>query len=134
LKYWCEPLRVVDLEGLSNREIAHEPVSDPVKFGKFSPVTVLRMRPEVWIPGHGFRTANSRVYWKPNPLLTDAETQMRVLGYDERRKVAEGDVATELAKLYVPASLQVCNVTYNLFVRKDLAMKFSEAGFLVEGF
>ena len=134
LKYWCDDLRVVDLEGLNNREIAHERVSDAVRMGKFRPVTVLRMRPEVWIPGFNFRTMSSRVSAKPHPLLTDAETQMRVLGYDEKQKAAEGSVAVELAGLYVPASLRVCGIAYNLFVRKDLAGKFSEAGFRVEGF
>ena len=133
LKFWCDDLRVVDLEGLSNREIAHQRVTDPVKLGKFRPVTVLRMRPEVWIAGFRFRSNTSRVSAKPHPLLTSAETQMQVLGYDQKTKAAEGEVAVELANLYVPASLKVCDTIYNLFVRKDLAKKFSEAGFLVAG-
>lgn len=134
LKYWCDPLRVLDLEGLSNRQIAHEPVYEPVKLGKFRPVTVLRTQPEVWIPGYKFRTQISRVFTKPHPLLSDPVTQMQRLGYDERREVAEGAVAVELANLYVPASLESCGVFFNFFVRKDLARKFSEAGFLIEGF
>jgi hypothetical protein len=87
----------------------------------------------VWIPGHRFRTAESRVGATPHPLLTDAETQMRILGYDERREVAADSVATELAGLYLPASIKVCGIYYNLLVRKDVAAKFSAVGFAVEG-
>ena len=134
LKYWCDPLRVLDLEGLSDREIAHQRVEEPVKLGKSSPEIVLRTQPEVWIPGYLFRTARSRVNGRPHPLLTSAETQMELLGYDERRKVAEGEVAAELARRYVPASLEVCQISYNLFVRSDLAKRFAEAGFTVEGY
>jgi hypothetical protein len=133
LKYWSEPLRVRDLEGLNDREIAHQRVEGPVRLGKFRPATVLRSRPEVWIPGHQFRTLRSRVA-TPSPLLADAATQMRVLGFDEPAKAAEGEVATALAALYVPASLEACGLTYNLFVRKDLAAQFAAAGFSVEGF
>ena len=133
LKYRCDPLRVIDLEGLSDREIAHERVREPVKLGKFQPADVLRLRPDVWIPGHRFRTKDSRLGTRPHPLLTDAETQMRILGYDERRAVATGEVAAELAALYVPASIKMCGIYYNVFVRKDLATKLSEVGFTVEG-
>jgi hypothetical protein len=133
LKFWADPIRVVDLEGLSDRAIAHERVSEPVKLGKFSPTIVQRLKPEVWIPGHRFRTSESRVGATPHPLLTDAETQMRNLGYDERREVAAGSVATELAGLYLPASIKVCGIYYNLLVRKDVAARFSAVGFAVEG-
>jgi hypothetical protein len=107
-------------------------VSEPVKLGKYQPADVLRMRPEVWIPGQKFRTQDSRTGARPHPLLTDAATQMRILGYDEPRAVATGEVAAELAALYVPASIKVCGIYYNVFVRRDLATRLSDVGFAVE--
>ena len=133
VKFWCDSLRVLDLEGLSDRQIAHEPVDEPVRLGKFRPVIVLRTKPEVWIPGYKFRTRISRFAIDPPVLSSDPETQMQRLGYDERMEVAEGDVAAALSSLYVPVSLESCGVFFNFFVRQDLAARFSEAGFLVGG-
>lgn len=47
-------LRVVDLSGLNNAEIAHLPTKGPVSFSKFHPVILLELRPMILVMSPNF--------------------------------------------------------------------------------
>ena len=113
LKYFADDLTVIDIFGLNDREIAHEPRSTAVRWGKDDLGKVLGRRPDAWVWGPG--------YMRSFPLDGGTLFPLR-----ERPELAP------LVASYVPASARVCGGVYMSFaVRRDLAPRFVEAGFNV---
>jgi hypothetical protein len=113
LKYFADDLTVIDVFGLNDREIAHEPRRTAVRWGKDDLEKVLLRRPDAWVWGPG--------YMRSFPLDGGTLFPLR-----ERPELAP------LVASYVPASARVCGGVYMSFaVRRDLAPRFVAAGFIV---
>ena len=132
LKYFDDALQVIDLHGLSDMAIAHQPVSEPVVWGKFDPATVVERRPEVWIWGNAFLGSEPMSAYPMRRLLDDDGLQERFAGYTGRER-ARGAIADAIATSYVPASTRLCEGYFNLLVRSDVASRYAAAGFVVGG-
>jgi hypothetical protein len=131
LKYFADDLRVIDLHGLSDREIAHQRVTRPVQWGKYDPATAVRLRPEAWVWGPRFRHTVPMTTVSMKGLLSDSRTEESFVGYSEGPEMATGDVASAMDALFVPASLPVCGYFFNVLVRKDTSARFAASGFAV---
>ncbi|MBS2029103.1 MAG: hypothetical protein JST54_14465 [Deltaproteobacteria bacterium] len=132
LKYFDDALQVIDLHGLSDMAIAHQPVTEPVVWGKFDPATVVERRPEVWIWGNMFLGSEPISAYPMRRLLDDDGLQERFAGYAGRER-ARGATADAIATTYLPASTRLCDGYFNLLVRSDVAARYAAAGFTVGG-
>lgn len=59
VKYFVDDARVVDLMGLNDKQLAHEPVSGRVRWGKFSIGAALRADADIWLYGPGWVDAGA---------------------------------------------------------------------------
>jgi hypothetical protein len=130
LKYFEDDLRVIDLHGLNDRAIAHRPVPEPVRFGKYRPEDAVQADPEAWVMGYRFVQHTPLSAYPLRDLLLNDALQGRFIGYGADSR---GSAATQSAIIarYLPASLSVCGRYYNLLVRKDVSSRFANAGFLI---
>ena len=129
VKYFAPELTVIDLQGLSDRAIAHRPVAEPVRFGKFGWSTALERDPDVWIYGYRVAYPGCPALAGTSPLraLTDPALYEPCFGYG-----APPEQAEVVAARYRLATLRVCELNANLLVRRGLEARARAAGFRVE--
>lgn len=128
LKYFADGLRVVDLQGLNDRAIAHEPWPGPVRWGKYRHAHGVREAAPIWI--FGYRTELHETPLADAGIeraLTDEAVWSRHIGY-----APEGADAEAIRRLYAAASLPVCGKYFDVLVRRDVAQELASKGLLVE--
>jgi hypothetical protein len=133
LKFLAPTLRVIDFSGLSDREIAHQPVPGPVREGKFTLRAVVERQPEVFVWGPGFWRPRPITQWSMGEIVGDPELASALLASREVESTLP-DSGSVLAQRYVPASLDVCAKTegyFGAFVRRDVADRLARAGFVI---
>ena len=128
LKYVADNLHVIDLHGLSDVAIAHRPEPGHVLWGKFSYGDALSRRPEAWLWGHRLVRPRPITDYSTETLITDLDKTAYFAGLGD---VPTGALATQMVNDYVPASLSVCGSYFNLLVRRDVAARFRDVGFLI---
>lgn len=126
LKHFEDGLRVIDLHGLNDREIARLPLDGPVRYGKFSHAHALRVAAPVWIYGHRLASDAPMAAVPMAALLRDPATASRFVGY-----VAPEEVVEAMRRDYLPASIPVCDRFLNLLVRREHAEALARQGVLV---
>lgn len=126
LKFFEDELRVIDLHGLNDREIARLEVEGPVRYGKFSHAHALEVGAPVWIYGHRLGSEIPMAAVPMRLLLSDPATADRFVGY-----VAPKEVVEAMRRDYVPASLPVCDRFFNLLVRREHAAALAGRGVIV---
>jgi hypothetical protein len=133
LKFLAPTLRVIDLSGLSDREIAHQPIAGPVREGKFTLRAVVARQPEVFVWGPGFWRPRPITQWSMREIVGDPELAHALLASREVGSTLPESGAA-LARSYVPASLDVCAASegyFAVFVRRDVADRLARAGFVI---
>jgi len=132
LKYFADEFTVIDLHGLNDREIAHQPWTDYVGWGKYDAANGIRRHPDAWFWGYKFRLHHLSFADIPmRRLVNDADIESQVVGYAGTPFAAKPDAAAALVDQYLPATFPVCGRFINLIVRKELADNFRRAGFVV---
>lgn len=126
LAWFTDGLRVIDLHGLNDREIARLPVEGPVRYGKFTHAHALTVGAPVWVYGHRLASDVPMAAVPMVMLLTDPAVASRFVGY-----VAPADQVDAIAAAYVPASIPVCGRYFNVLVRREHAAALASAGLLV---
>lgn len=127
VKYFADRVRVVDLHGLNDRRIAHEPDPGQVLFGKFRHQHGIAAAADVWI--YGYKSFFNRVPlagFSMQRVMHDPAVYEPLVGYGVRRQQAAAMRAT-----YLPASLPLGGQYFNFLVRRDLAPRALAAGILV---
>lgn len=127
-KYFADDVHVIDLHGLSDREIAHRPSLGRVKWGKFRVADGLARRPAVWFFGYkiGYQTAVPIHEVGMRGALTDPAIYENTFGY-----TATGDEREALIDRYRPATVTCANRVYNFLVAREYAPRLRAAGFAV---
>ncbi len=126
---WLVPeLKILDLTGLTSREIASLPAPNRITFGRDG----IAYGIEVGVGALHIDVLRAR----PSPLasvspliLADAELALRYAGAPP----LQTDLAERLAERYVGASLRHPGAAgwFNLLVRRDLAERFASLGFRI---
>lgn len=131
---WFEPgLTVLDMTGLTDREVARRPHPGANRFGRDALDLALERR---------VGAIHLDVPFAPVRAIAGLGSTAEVLGDASLTGELMGTVASEgplidlLARLYLPASYRLHGTPgavrwFNLFVRADLAERFEEAGFVV---
>jgi hypothetical protein len=128
LKYYADDLRVIDLYGLNDRDIAHRTDSRHIREGKLDLYDVIRRRPDAFLWG----TTPARNIPMSSSTMQDVLSEFHAHRYFTGLETpTPADIATGLAESYLPASIPICGKQYNVFVRRDLTDRFSLAGFSV---
>lgn len=122
LKLWADDLRVVDLSGLSDRQIAHRPEPGPVRFGKASWDDVLRDHAGVVIMGSRYIGAPLAAHSTREVLATPALMAAH-FGIE-----APSALVDPISAAYTTASLRTCGGSFNFLVRRDLAARATGNG------
>jgi hypothetical protein len=127
-KYLSDATRVIDLQGLNDRAIAHRPFPGPVRFGKFDAREGLRADPHVWFYGYRVAMPGCRPLapFTVRRVLTDPSIYEACFGYG-----ASEDVVRAIDARYVTATLSSCQLTFNFFLRRDLVPRAREVGIRV---
>jgi hypothetical protein len=127
-KYLSDASRVLDLQGLNDRAIAHRPFPEPVRFGKFDARDGVRADPHVWFYGHRVAMPGcpSLAPFTSRQVLTDPSISETCFGYG-----APEDVVRAIDARYVPATLHSCQLTFNFFLRRDLVPRARQLGIRV---
>ena len=129
-KYFADDVRVIDLHGLNDREIAHRPVSEHVKWGKFRVANGLERRPALWFFGYkiGYPRAVPINEAGMRAALTHPAIYENAFGY-----TANGAEREVLIESYRPVTLTCGNRVYNFLVEKDQVPSLRAAGLPVGG-
>jgi hypothetical protein len=128
IKYYGEDLRVLDLCGLTDREIAHRPVLDHVRWGKVDLMDVVRRRPDAFLWGTTPGRRRSMADVSMHQILTDPHTHHY---FTRVEALPSPEIASGFEALYVPAAYPVCGAWFNVVIRKDLAPGFAAAGYRI---
>ncbi len=127
-KYLSDASRVIDLQGLNDRAIAHRPFAEPVRFGKFDAWNGVRADPHVWF--YGYRVAMPGCptlgLLTTRQVLTDRSIYEACFGYG-----ASDALVRALEERFVPATLHSCNLAFNFFLRRDLVPRARQLGIRV---
>ena len=124
-KYLSDSSRVIDLQGLNDRAIAHRRVAEPVRFGKFDAWNGVRADPHVWF--YGYRVAMPGCptlgLLTTRQVLTDPAIYEACFGYG-----ATEELVRAIEERFVPATLHSCNLSFNFFLRRDLVPRARQLG------
>ena len=131
LKFFAEPLRVVDLRGLNDETIAHRELHDKVRWGKFDNDLAVELNPPVWIFGRRPYAKEAMATHTLTELLTERELVDRFTNWPHMRLPIFSPAGLRMIENYVPVSVKVCQGYYNVLVRRDVAPRFSKSGALV---
>lgn len=126
LKYFEDGLRVIDLHGLNDREIARREVEGPVRYGKFTHAHALEVGAPVWVYGYRLASEQPMAAVPMDALLGDPTVSDLYVGYR-----APLEVSGSMGRDYLPASLPVCERYFNVLVRREHADELVELGLLV---
>ena len=126
-KFFCDRTRVIDLHGLNDTAIAHEPANRPIKWGKYSHSTALRIGAPIWIWGFKWMARRPIAKIPMERLISDRALVRRFAGH---REAVTGQAGEKMVRDYVPASLRACGgrAYFNFLVRKEFASQFRAAG------
>jgi hypothetical protein len=127
-KYLSDTSRVIDLQGLNDRAIAHRPLAEPVRFGKFDAWNGVRADPHVWF--YGYRVAMpgcpALARLTTRQVLTDPSIYEACFGYG-----ASEELVRAMEERFVPATVRSCNLSFNFFLREDLVARARQLGIRV---
>jgi len=126
LKFFEDDLRVIDLHGLNDRNIARQTIDGPVRYGKFTHANALEVGADVWVYGHRLATEIPMAAVPIDLLLRHPPTYERFVGYEAPQEVVE-----PLRAAYLPASFPVCKRFFNVLVRREHAATLARSGVLV---
>jgi hypothetical protein len=126
VKFFAGDHRVVDLHGLNDARIAHEPWSDRVTFGKFSQAGGIRENAEIYVYGNRLWSEEPMAQRALRDVLVDADLHWQFVGYGrgedwpERERITPEQVEA-LVGAYRTASLRACGAFFNFLIRRDVA-------------
>lgn len=129
-KYFAPDLAVIDLTGLTDRDIAHGSAPGPVRFGRTSLAPALDRRAGAILLPHEIVGPRPLAVRALAETLSVRERAASLLG----EPLPDGALLPRLLESYRPASLpDPCGVGtwLNVLVREDLAPRFVARGFTV---
>ncbi len=126
-KFFSDRTRVIDLHGLNDEAIAHEPTDRPVRWGKYSHEEAVRIGAPIWIWGHRWITSSPLSEIPLERLVSNPDLVRRFTGYGEAPR---GESREKMVRDYVPVSLRTCGggSYFNFLVRREYASQFRAAG------
>lgn len=125
LKYFEDRVRVIDLHGLSDPDMARQETPEPVRWGRYTPRRGVEVDAAVWISGYRWMAREPMAEQLMEHLVADPAL---FPGYLPIRK----DVSRRIIDRYAPASIPACPGRFlNVLVRRDRAPAFRAAGALV---
>jgi hypothetical protein len=136
VKYFVGDHPVVDLHGLNDVRIAHEPWGDRVTFGKFSQANGIRTNAEIYVYGNRLWSERPMAAHPLREILEDARLHWQFVGYGrgpewpEREQVTSEEIEA-LVAAYRPASLRACGAFFNFLIRRDVAERASASGVMI---
>lgn len=131
LKYFEDGIRLIDLHGLNDREIARREVMEPVRWGHYRPSVGVDVDAPVWIWGPRWLSTEPMSRISMERLVTDKRLVERYAGYLE---LPSPELARRMVERYAPASIPVCGEQFvNVLVRRDWTSQFRGAGIAVGG-
>lgn len=125
LKFYSDETYVVDLHGLNDRSIAHQPAYRRVLWGRYQHDTALNVGAPVWVWGFRWLSPYPITSVRLSQLLSDQRLVHIFSGFEHVPKPA---TAARIAREYVPASVPACDLYLNFLVRKEHAAAFRRAG------
>ena len=127
VRWFCPEVRVLDLTGLTDREVARTPAPGQVKFGRDAVQLALERRVgALHLDPVGVRPAPLSSA-DLVPSLSDPRVASRYAG----PPFLSRELAEDLDAAYLGASYPVPGGHVNLLVRRDLAARFERAGFVL---
>lgn len=121
LKFYRDDLKVIDLMGLNDRALAHSASPGRNRWGKGGPAAAPASHADVLEIGIvAIQPAQMSRFGVPQIVRTD-RLATAFIGYpvpDEARAALAAD--------YTTASLPICGLYFNFFVRKDVAPRFTD--------
>lgn len=127
VRWFCPELRVMDLTGLTDREVATMPAPGQVKFGRDAVGLALDKR----VGALHLDPVGVRPMALSSVALIAALSDPRVAARFAGPPFLARELAERLDRTYLGASYPVPGGHVNLLVRKDLAGRFQAAGFTV---
>lgn len=120
-KYFADEVQVIDLHGLNDREIAHQPWERPVKWGKFNVLSGLERNPDIWFFGYhiGSTTALPINKVGMRAALSKPEIYNKSFGYSATAKGRE-----MLIDRYRPVTMTCGPKVYNFLIEKSHIPRF----------
>jgi hypothetical protein len=127
-KFFADSTRVIDLEGFSDRRIAHQPAPGHVVWGRYSHELALSVGAPVWVWGWG--------WWSPKamsalPLSEIVVSNELIRQYTGSFGALGKEIAERVVREYTTASVRGCGMYFNFLVRKDYVAAFRRAGISV---
>jgi hypothetical protein len=119
LKFYEDGLDVTDLVGLNEQARAHAPTSGMVLWGKGGMEAGPRANAEVMQLGTRAVTRQPMATHSAREIVASGPLSKFFLG-----AALSGRTQDELVQRYLPASIPICGVFLNVFVRKDRADRF----------
>jgi hypothetical protein len=126
LKYFEDRLVVIDLTGLNDQARAHEPSPGHDLWGKGGAAEGPGVGAEAMQLGIRSATREPMARYTSRDLVSRADLSSAFIGPPLPPAAQDG-----LVRDYVPVSIPVCGVFFNLFVRGDRVDRFASGGALV---
>lgn len=136
VKFFAPDQRVIDLEGLNDRAIAHRPQHSPVLYGKFSQQLGIDTNAEIYVFGSRRWTATPMARLPLRRVLTETDLLWRYTGFGvsdewpDQEKLTPAQIDA-LVDAYRPASMRGCDAWFNFLIRKDVARGTTRQGVMI---
>lgn len=127
-KFFSDSTRVIDLHGLSDRRIAHEPAAGRVVWGRYTNERSVAIGAPIWIWGYAWWSHQATASMPLSRLVGSEELVRRFVGHIP---VPRGETAALMVRNYTTASVKACGVYLNFLVRKKHIRAFRRAGIRV---
>lgn len=131
LKLFNDRLQVVDLRGLNDVHIAHQPWDGVNRWGKFNHDVAISVDAPIWLWGRRLKTGKPMADYPLDRLILDAKLLTYFTDWPDVPIVGFTAAGQMMRENYLTASVAVCNGYYNFLAHKDIGARLRSAGALV---
>jgi hypothetical protein len=127
-KFFSDSTHVIDLHGLNDHDIAHQPAPGSVTWGRYSAPLALSVAAPVWVWGYAWWSSKPMASIPLSRIVTSKELVRQFAGYFS---APSKEVGERMAREYTTVSARACGAYFNFLVRKEHAAAFRQAGMSV---